>query len=74
MPIFEFKCPECKYQFEVIQKHADKVSPCPNCKTASRRIPTAAAFRFGEQVRSPNSPDAVAEATAERRKKRELKP
>jgi putative FmdB family regulatory protein len=78
MPIYEFKCERCKYRFECLTinpSHYPESQECPNCKKSDKvkRVPTAASIRFGEQMRSPNNPDAVAEANAERRKRRELK-
>jgi putative FmdB family regulatory protein len=70
-PIFQYKCNPCNYEFELFIGR-NEIALCPNCKGPVKKLPTAASFRFGEQVRSPNSPDAVAEAT-EQRKQRRLK-
>lgn len=32
MPIYEYRCPDCQHQFEVIQKMSDDpVTVCPEC-------------------------------------------
>lgn len=32
MPIYEYKCPSCKHQFEILQKMSDDpLMQCPNC-------------------------------------------
>ena len=70
MPIYEYKCTKCLYQFERIHDTSKHISECPNCKGATKRLPSSGSFRFGEHVRSPNNPDAVAEATHERKQRR----
>lgn len=33
MPVYEYACPDCRFQFEKIQKFSDKpIKLCPNCK------------------------------------------
>jgi len=31
MPIYEFKCEDCGFIFEVLQKMGEDFPPCPNC-------------------------------------------
>lgn len=40
MPIYEYKCPECDYRFDMLRKIADrKDAPCPECeKTALQQV------------------------------------
>ena len=39
MPIYQYKCPDCKLQFELKQSFKDKpVAMCPACSGAARRI------------------------------------
>lgn len=67
-PIYVYKCEPCKYEFELFVGR-DAIALCPNCKGPVKKLPTAASFRFGDQVNHPNTPDAVAEATAERKQR-----
>jgi len=71
-PIYEYKCPECKYQFEIIVNKMPQTQQCPNCKNNANRVPTAGMFRFKEHINHPNEPDMVAQASYER-KQRKLK-
>ncbi|MCY4095153.1 MAG: zinc ribbon domain-containing protein [Gammaproteobacteria bacterium] len=48
MPIYEYQCQACGYEFETIQKMSDpKLTDCPKCETASlvKKI-SAVAFRL----------------------------
>ncbi|MCK4331041.1 MAG: zinc ribbon domain-containing protein [Dehalococcoidia bacterium] len=40
MPIYEYRCPKCNCQFELLRpiSKADEGAPCPECKHAARRI------------------------------------
>jgi putative FmdB family regulatory protein len=44
MPIYEYRCPCCEENFEVIKSRANDVAsdldqPCPKCSILSQRIP-----------------------------------
>lgn len=48
MPIYEYQCQACGYEFETMQKMSDpKLTDCPKCETASlvKKI-SAVAFRL----------------------------
>jgi putative FmdB family regulatory protein len=77
MPIYEYYCKDCRLTFEKIPINKQETlellqekQACPNCQRKVKKMPTAASFRLGEHLRSPNSPDAVAEATHERKQRR----
>ncbi len=48
MPIYEYKCAECKHQFEKLQKISDDpLKDCPECnKPALKKLVSAAGFRL----------------------------
>ena len=74
MPIYEYKCNKCKYQFErIIMKASDEIIKCPNCSTPVKRVPTAGSFRFGEFLNHPNEPDRVQEDVQKRKERRTIK-
>ena len=48
MPIYDYKCPKCEHQFEVIQKFSDKpIKTCPECnKESVQKLVSAPSFRL----------------------------
>ena len=48
MPIYEYKCEHCSYQFEILQKMSDEPAKfCPECgKEGLRKMVSAAAFKL----------------------------
>ena len=48
MPIYEYKCDKCGYQFEILQKiNAEPAKTCPKCNANSlRKLVSAAAFKL----------------------------
>lgn len=48
MPIYEYRCGDCKHEMEAIQKMADAaLVDCPNCEQpALKKLISAAAFRL----------------------------
>jgi putative FmdB family regulatory protein len=48
MPFYEYECPHCGYQHEVLQKISDKpLTTCPNCgKKGLRKLISAPVFRL----------------------------
>jgi len=48
MPIYEYKCSNCGYQFEKIQKFSDEpLQKCPNCdKNALNKLISSPSFRL----------------------------
>jgi putative FmdB family regulatory protein len=48
MPTYVYKCEECNYHFEQIQKFSDKpLKACPRCKGKVKRVihPTGIVFK-----------------------------
>ncbi len=48
MPTYVYKCEECNYHFEQIQKFSDKpLKSCPRCKGKVKRVihPTGIVFK-----------------------------
>jgi len=48
MPFYEYECPKCGYQDEVLQKISDKpLTKCPNCgKSGLKKLMSAPVFRL----------------------------
>src|SRR5262245_63954073 len=48
MPFYEYECPHCGYDEEVLQKITDKpLSKCPNCgKQGLKKLMSAPVFRL----------------------------
>ncbi len=47
MPIYEYKCSECGYEFEEIQKFSDPpITVCPKCGGKVYKKISAPAFKF----------------------------
>ena len=46
MPVYLFQCPQCRNQFEEIQKYYDPNPRCPICDAPTIRIPDAPSVRF----------------------------
>ncbi len=48
MPIYEYRCSECGFQKEFLQKHSDaKLTTCPECgKESFSKMLTAAGFQL----------------------------
>ncbi len=46
MPIFEFRCAKCDYEFERIQKRDENPPPCPKCGFGSYKKISAGKFRL----------------------------
>lgn len=48
MPIYEYKCADCKHEFEKLQKISDELlKECPECgKPSLKKLMSAAGFRL----------------------------
>lgn len=48
MPIYEYECPSCHHQFDVLQKiHDEPIKLCPKCgKNDAVRLVSAAGFQL----------------------------
>ena len=44
MPLYDFKCEECDYIFELIQKHSDDNPQCIKCAKDTKKIISKTSF------------------------------
>jgi len=76
MPIYEYKCSECGYEFEEIQKFSDlPIAVCPKCGGKVYKKISAPAFKFkgsGWYV-TDYSKKIYKEASEKKEDKKELK-
>ncbi len=76
MPIYEYKCSECGYEFEEIQKFNDPpITVCPKCGGKVCKKISAPAFKFkgsGWYV-TDYSKKSYKEASEKKEDKKELK-
>ena len=50
MPIFTFKCYQCKHAFEKILPNNDELMLCPDCRGICATIPSVTAYRRDHTV------------------------
>ena len=58
MPIYEYRCPKCEIDFELMRPMSEmsKPAPCPQCGTEAERLVSACASKVGIYVRAPAKP------------------
>ncbi len=58
MPLYEYVCPKCKKEFEVMRpfSQANEPASCPDCGTAGQKLVSGFASKVGFYVRAPNKP------------------
>ena len=58
MPIYEYACPKCNTEFEVMRpfSEADKAVKCPKCKVAAQKQISNFALQTGSYLQSPVKP------------------
>ena len=44
MPLYDFKCEECDYIFELIQKHSDDSPQCIKCAKDTKKLISKTSF------------------------------
>lgn len=46
MPIYEYRCPKCGVNFELMRRmvEIDKPAPCPQCGTEAERVVSSNAY------------------------------
>ena len=56
MPIYEFVCPKCGTEFEVMRpvSQSDEPARCPKCQTEARRQVSAFASKVGFYIKAPS--------------------
>jgi putative FmdB family regulatory protein len=55
MPVYEYYCPKCKEDFELMRSMSQVYEPalCPKCGKKSQRLVSASASKTGSYVRPP---------------------
>jgi putative FmdB family regulatory protein len=55
MPVYEYYCPKCKKDFELMRSmsQVDEPALCPKCRTKSQKLVSASASKTGFYVRPP---------------------
>lgn len=55
MPIYEYQCPSCGREFELMRpmSQAGETAPCPNCGTGSERLVSVFASKANYTVKGP---------------------
>jgi putative FmdB family regulatory protein len=55
MPIYEYVCPKCKTEFEVMRpfSEADKSAKCPQCNSEAQKQIANFASKTGSYLQSP---------------------
>jgi len=58
MPIYEYVCPRCKAEFEVIRPFSEAYKPaiCPQCNSEAQRQIANFASKTGSYLQSPAKP------------------
>ncbi|MFC1962276.1 FmdB family zinc ribbon protein [Chloroflexota bacterium] len=58
MPIYEYFCPTCNMEFELVRNFNEFTQPvfCPNCKAESQRLISNFASKTGSYLQSPQKP------------------
>jgi putative FmdB family regulatory protein len=55
MPIYEYYCPQCQTEFELMRpvSQVGKLAPCPSCGREGRKLVSACASKVGFYIRPP---------------------
>jgi len=58
MPVYEYRCPKCGTEFELMRPMSDMDKPalCPQCGAEAERLISVFASKVGFYVRAPNKP------------------
>lgn len=58
MPIYEYLCPKCEKEFELMRplSEADKPAFCPLCGTKAEKLVSVFASKSGFYLRAPEKP------------------
>lgn len=75
MPIYEYHCPECKKDLEIIQKFSDKpLKRCPECGGKIKKQMSLSGFHlkgggwYKDGYSSPSKPSSEASTTVAEKK------
>jgi putative FmdB family regulatory protein len=58
MPVYEYFCPECKIEFELMRSFADaqKAAFCPECNLESQKLVSNFGSKTGSYIQAPEKP------------------
>ena len=58
MPVYEYRCPKCGNEFEVMRpiSKADEPALCPKCGSSGEKLMSPFASKAGFYVRAPRKP------------------
>ncbi len=56
MPVYEYGCPKCEIEFEVMRTMAqsDELGPCPHCGSSGRKLMSVFGSRVDSYIRTPS--------------------
>jgi putative FmdB family regulatory protein len=56
MPVYEYRCSKCKYEFERMHQYKTLVVQCPLCGAqVTKRVSKVSPFKFSEKDKSWNA-------------------
>jgi len=58
MAIYEYLCPNCQTEFELMRpmSEADKVATCPKCGSAGQKLLSGFGSKTGSYIQAPATP------------------
>ena len=58
MPIYEYFCPQCRKEFELMRPFSESNAPgtCPTCGAETGKVPSVFASNEGYSVKVPRGP------------------
>jgi len=58
MPIYEYRCPQCGQDFELMRpfSQADEPAPCPSCGSSGEKLISVFASTLGFSIQVPAKP------------------
>ncbi len=58
MPIYEYGCPNCGKEFELMRpiQEADRPAPCPDCGTEAKKLISVFASKVDFYIKTPAKP------------------
>ena len=58
MPIYEYLCPRCKAEFDLMRpmSEADRPAACPKCGSEGQKLVSGFASKTGSHMQSPAKP------------------
>lgn len=58
MPVYEYRCPKCGNEFDLMRpiSRADEPAPCPKCGSPGEKLMSTFASKAGFYIRAPRKP------------------